>query len=184
MMKKLTGLLAAVVLMASGAAMADTSSVTQTVDASVAATISLSIDAATKSLTLVPGTTTSSPATLTVNASQPYTISAAADTDVTKGTNDDKLFEWSGTAYVASGAFVNASVQVAGAAGTATGTGASAANITTSGIQIFTGDSAVSGGTVTATTSVATPWGTAALPTAGGHTYHMVVTYTATTTSV
>ena len=186
-MNTMKSLFAAVALLVSSVALASSVTTTQTVDATVSPTITLSIDQPTATLSLTPGTNSTAAATLTVNSTGSYTIGAQADTDATKGTNADKLFEWDTTlatpAYVTSGKYVNAAPTVTGAAGTASGTGATV-TITTSAQTIFTGSAATSssGDTVSTSFVEATPWGTAVLAT--GHKYHMVVTYTATSTGV
>ena len=108
-----------------GSAYAASNSTTQTVDATVTETISIAIDNANDTMTLVPGTTSTANAVLTVNSTNPFTITAAADADVTKGVDANKLFEFDADAYVSGGKVVGTPLQVSAADGT-NGTGAAA----------------------------------------------------------
>lgn len=174
----LKSLLVIAALGSTGAFAADT--VTQVVTGNVGDAISLSATTPDRALTLVPGGTATDNVVLTVSSTGAFTITAAADSDTAKGTHNQNMSEWDGTAYVTSGSYLASPLQVSAAAtfGTPVTT---PAEISTSGVVIFTGDTSVQNGSVTANVHQPVQYTDVVL---ASNTYRMSITYTAAFTTL
>jgi hypothetical protein len=188
--KTMSAAVGAMMLMWGGTAMtATTATQTQEISGNVASAITLAIDSAVNDNTgadsYVAGVEEVVQATLTINSTAVYTVKASNDAATTEklAADEQKMFEWNGTAYVASGSKITDVPQVVRSGGTAVGTAAAVADITTAGTLVFMGtiDTGDVADDLVVDFKFTPSLGQKKL--AGSNVYRMLVTYTAATTA-